>query len=516
MYLAFNDNDGKLDTQRIAQTDVKTTLQWLENMVDLDLIDNINNDQEHSLHKLELTVDSNKISPDQLMAELRQWCDSHDLNSREYIKNSGSKIYFKTPINGNSAKGFIQTDFNFVKNPNPQTESDVNFLSRLRDRIVNQGMLKLIESDEPVIHGGRSRVIDHIEDLIFRKGTRGIGDALTHIRQLAKDAPNTATVKWDGTPAIIFGRDTEGAFVLTDVSGYNAKNHNGLFSNPTHSTDYSSVDNSKDIRTRKEQLAPVYDMLWPMLEQAVPQKFRGFIHGDLLYTERPTEDTGSFIFQPNTVQYNIPAISELGVKIANSTVGIAIHTYYKDHDANKEPIKNIKFNSVPGLLLITPIRPSENVISTDRTLVKQLRNIMSVHSDDIDTLFNPSELKQMQISDLPRLCIQFVNSIVQNEYEHGFNVDTLISTFGDWLKDTVTPRKYRNIVEYLQSPRSNLDGMGAVFAAFVLLHDIKMDLLQQLDRQQPGHEGWVVASPGGISKLVDRFKFFRNNQSNRL
>jgi len=40
--------------------------------------------------------------------------------------------------------------------------------------------------------------------------------------------------------------------------------------------------------------------------------------------------------------------------------------------------------------------------------------------------------------------------------------------------------------------------------------------LQQLDRQQPGHEGWVVASPGGISKLVDRFKFTRNNRQNYI
>jgi hypothetical protein len=106
--------------------------------------------------------------------------------------------------------------------------------------------------------------------------------------------------------------------------------------------------------------------------------------------------------------------------------------------------------------------------------------------------------------------------VIQSEHEEGFTADTLISRFGTWLRDTVTPRKYRNIVEYLQSPSSNLDGMGAAFTAFVLLHDIKMDLLQQLDRQQPGHEGWVVASPGGVSKLVDRLKFTRNNRQNYI
>ena len=512
----FNNNDGHLDTQRIEQTDIKTTVQWLEHMVDLNLLDNIKNDQEHSLHKLEISVDSNKISPDQLMAELKQWCDSHDLKSGEYVKNSGSKIYFKTPINGSPDKGFIQTDFSFIKNPNPQTESDVNFLSRLRNRIVNQGMSKLIESDEPIIHGGRAKGIEHIEDLIFRKGSQGISDALTHIRHMAKDAPNMATVKWDGKPAIIFGRDKEGAFVLTDVGGYNAKNYNGLFSNPTHLTDRLSVRDEYDMGTRKEHLAPIYEKLWPMLAKAVPPKFRGFIHGDLLYTEKPIEDTGSFVFKPNTIEYKIPANSELGESIGNSHVGIAIHTYYKDHDANKEPIGNLKLNPVSGLAVINPINPTDNVKPNDSSLTKQLRNIIEMHGADIDMLFNPIELRQMQISDLPRLCIDFVNNVIQNEHESGFSVDTLIARFGSWLKDTVTPRKYRNIVEYLQSPRSNLDGMGAAFTAFVLLHDIKMDLLHQLDRQNPGHEGWVIASPSGITKLVDRFKFTRNNRQNNL
>jgi hypothetical protein len=46
--------------------------------------------------------------------------------------------------------------------------------------------------------------------------------------------------------------------------------------------------------------------------------------------------------------------------------------------------------------------------------------------------------------------------------------------------------------------------MAAAFTAWVLLHDIKMDLLQQLDLQHPGQEGWVMATPGGMAKAVNR------------
>jgi len=515
----FKNGDGQSNTQRINQTDIKTTLNWLEHMIDLDLINNLSNSDAHSSSKLELTIDSNKISPDQLMAELTQWCNSHKLKPREYVKNSGSKIYFKTPINGNPDSGYVQTDFAFTKSPETHNESDVNFLSRLRNRIVNQGMLKLIESDEIKIEGGRAKGIDHIEDLVFRKGTSGIKDAITHFTHLKDNTSASVTIKWDGKPAIVFGRNPDGRFVLTDISGFTATGYNGLFTNPNDINERLSVRDDKSaavgkISNRVEELGPVYEILWDMLEQAVPHNFKGYIQGDLLYSETPPEVSGAVVFKPNTIEYKIPLNTKLGKEIANSNVGIAIHTYYKEHHAVKQPISKVKLKSVPGLLLIEPIQPKENVKSTDSTLIKELKGLLKEHGNAIDTLFNPAELRQLQISDLPRLCIEYVNSIVNDDDESDFNIDTLIHLFGNWLKDHVSPRKYRNIVEYLQSPRSNIDGMSAAFSAFVLIHKIKMDLLQQLDHQHPGHEGWVIATPGGITKFVNRFGFTRDNHKN--
>ena len=46
--------------------------------------------------------------------------------------------------------------------------------------------------------------------------------------------------------------------------------------------------------------------------------------------------------------------------------------------------------------------------------------------------------------------------------------------------------------------------MAAAFESWGLLHDIKMDILRQLDLQHPGQEGWVMATPSGISKAVNR------------
>jgi hypothetical protein len=139
-------------------------------------------------------------------------------------------------------------------------------------------------------------------------------------------------------------------------------------------------------------------------------------------------------------------------------------------------------------------------------LIKQLKQVVNQHASAIDGLFNPAELRAAQLSDLPQLCKRYINSRIMSNY------DNLLPGFGEWLKTNVTPRKFANIVEYLQSPRSNMDGITAAFTAFLLLHDIKTDMLEQLDRQQPGQEGWVLATDAGRAKLVNRFGFSAGNR----
>jgi hypothetical protein len=91
------------------------------------------------------------------------------------------------------------------------------------------------------------------------------------------------------------------------------------------------------------------------------------------------------------------------------------------------------------------------------------------------------------------------------------NFDNLLAGFGDWLQTKVTPKKFGNIVEYLKSPASNTEGLAAAFTLFILLHDLKLDILRNLDLKDPGHEGWVMATPAGYGKAVNRFDFTARN-----
>jgi hypothetical protein len=382
-------------------------------------------------------------------------------------------------------------------------------------------MVALVEADQNV--GGRAKGIEHIEDLVFRKGTRGAQEALGVIEHLKDNTKKSTTVKWDGKPALVFGRMPDGGFVLTDVAGFTAKGYDGMFRSPKQAInllakrDAQAAEQGKPA-TRVESLGPMYQKLFPLLQAAIPENFKGFIQGDLLYTSRPPEVAGNLVFKPNTIEYNIPAASKLGEEIANSDVGIAIHTRYKEPGAAKQALGRPALNPVDGLLLMEPIAPSENVQPEDSKLIKQLKSVVSKHGTNIDGLFNPAELRAQQITDLPKLAVDFINYLIHNtghdNSEVGnFDAENIVTDFFNWLKVTVTPKKYNNIVEYTQSPRSNMAGLSAAFAAFILLHDIKMDILQQLDRQVPGQEGWVVTVPGGMVKFVNRFGFTRANRA---
>ena len=397
-----------------------------------------------------------------------------------------------------------------LQEPGTVKEDDAGFLGRLRDRIVNQGMMPLVEAPAMVTMiseaeaagvGGRAKGIEHLEDLVFRHGSKGVEQALGIVAHAA-ESPSTTTVKWDGKPALVFGRKpATGEFVLTDGSGFEAKGYDGLATSPEMMAKIQS-QRSGD----RGELIQLYATLFPVLEAAIPTNFRGYVKGDLLYMDTPKLEAGNYVFKPNTVQYRIPAKSNLGQRIGASTIGVAMHSMYADVGDPRQPLSRVSFNDVPGLLLIEPIGGKE--IVPNPALVKEIRSVLRSQGRAIDILFNPAELRAQQITDLAKLCVDYINARIPTG-----NFDNLLAGFGEWLQTKVTPRKFANIIEYLKSPTSNTEGLAAAFTLFILLHDLKLDILQQLDIKDPGHEGWVMATPQGYAKAVNRFDFTARNRA---
>lgn len=428
--------------------------------------------------------------------------------------------------------------------PDAVTEdADTYFLARLRDRIVNQGMQPLVEHDianpyqiyeaAAVGVGGRAKGIEHLEDYVFREGTAGVNKALAIVAAFQQNS-KTASVKWDGKPAVVFGRKPEtGEFVLTDDSGFGAVGYDGLFTSTRAIANNLSQRDANaaakgNLANRVQTLLPTYQTVWPLLEAATPRNFRGYVKGDLMYwgsTDQPLPATeqeivpgvvyqsaGLLVFRPNTVTYRIPAKSTLGQQIVNSKVGVAVHTMYEDVGAEKQPLKGVKFNDVPGLFLILPIYAKP--IETKNPYVAKIKKVLQAAGPAINVLFNPAELRAMKITDFAKLAVDYINRRVDpNDRAYTGDFSDLVPGFEAWLQSTQTAQKYSNIQQYLDSPTSNRGALQAAFVLFELLHDLKLDLLGKLDQQVPGNEGWVFATPAGYGKAVNRFDFSARNKA---
>lgn len=656
----FKDADGKPLTQRINQSDVPATVAWLEQLTGLDFTTDIDPDTKKPRRwlgstgkaptsgDLDLAVDLNDISKDQLAAKLTQWIVGHKLPPAEWIKKAG-EVHLRTPIQGRPDLGYVQTDFMFFSNldwgtfyynqgagsaykgmnravlmsslakhygltlgsngvfsrtnkqlitmdpdeaarlilgpratranlstvetifaalardkdkeakikdfreyltkeglPQPDAvteDADTYFLARLRDRIVNQGMQPLVErgSANPytiyeaaaVGVGGRAKGIEHLEDYVFREGTAGVNKALAIVAAFNKDS-KTASVKWDGKPAVVFGRKPEtGEFVLTDDSGFGAVGYDGLFTSTRAIANNLSQRDANaaakgNLANRVQTLLPTYETVWPLLEAATPENFRGYVKGDLMYwdsTDQPLPATeqeivpgvvyqsaGLLVFRPNTVTYRIPVDSTLGKSILNSEVGVAVHTMYEDAGAEKQPLKGVRFNDVPGLFLILPIYAKP--VATENPYVAMIKQVLRAQGSAINVLFNPAELRAMKITDFAKLAVDYINRRVDPmDQAYTGNFSDLVPGFESWLQRTQTAQKYSNIQQYLDSPTSNRGALQAAFVLFELLHDLKLDLLGKLDQQVPGNEGWVFATPAGYGKAVNRFDFSARNKA---
>ena len=108
----FKSADGTPLVKRIALDDVFTTVQWLELITQLPIADNLlgSAGKKQSSGDLDIAVDSNTITKDQLTTKLLAVCNATD------IKRSGISVHLRAPINGNAANDYVQVDFMFVDN----------------------------------------------------------------------------------------------------------------------------------------------------------------------------------------------------------------------------------------------------------------------------------------------------------------------------------------------------------------------------------------------------------------
>ena len=584
----FKDQQGNPLTQRINLQDVNPTVQFLQSLTGLELLDNMlgSTGRKATSGDLDLAVDATKTSKDQLVAKLKaKGVDDTD------IAKSGDSVHYKAPINGDPQNGYVQTDFMFG-NPDWQKFSlnvagdsefkgvhrhillasiakarglkwsyknglvvresnkvlsvdpdeiakiliggsrkdlasvetiiakakqdpeydklvadakesfardgltfestEINQIAKLRDRIVNQGMQVIAE-------GVR---IEHPEDLIFN-GSQAVLSGVNMLKNLPSKAEEI-TIKWDGKPAIIFGRDQDGNFILTDKSGFTAKSYAGLAKSPEELEKIMLMRGGD-----RTELINLYKTLWPAIEAQTPKGMKGYVMGDLLYVGTPGKKGSRYEFTPNTVSYSIDADTELGKQIGTSKAGVAIHTYKKGPEDSGAPFSDVAQLGTGQVLFLGPKMKETPKIELPTDKLQQIESSIKQNSRAVDEFFKPDTLRQLQLSDLPQLMKQFANYKVR---EGNFN--DMAGSFVQWATTKTSKPKGDRLTKYVSE---NMKVVEFIFKIFNAVAVIKTQIVRALDSQgggisasvdgESGHEGYVQ---GGL-KLVDRLRFSRSN-----
>lgn len=367
----------------------------------------------------------------------------------------------------------------------------------------------------PLMEGAR---IQHAEDIVFWEGSKGATRAIEALKNLEQGGHTDVTVKWDGSPAIIFGRNEQGEFVLTDKSGFTAKGYDGKST--------SANDLEKMILNRKlskgiepedsyRQFAGSMRDIFDEYEKATPRNHVGYFKGDLLYYNTPLLNKGNFTFKPNIVTYTVDAKSLLGMQIAKSKSAVVIHNEI-DINGNETSLKIDPETFFKGteVLVVPPVTVQE-APQVDDTEIKNLQALTSKNAAAIDALLNNNTLASLKITDFPSILYSYVNSKVDTGMEN------LGKDFLEWLSTSkVSQSKKGKIAEYIGKQQA---GFAAIWQIVTGIQNVKHDIINQLEAQDvpvkayindnPGGEGFVMAHPEGAIKLVDRGGFTAANRA---
>ena len=365
--------------------------------------------------------------------------------------------------------------------------------------------------------------IQHAEDVVFWEGSAGAVRALESLRKLEKGGHNDVTIKWDGSPASIFGRNEDGKFILTDKSGFGAKGYDGksksakdleaMLLNRKTSKGLEVPDSYTAFASNMRQIFDEY-------QSALPERFRGYFKGDLLYFNKPALEGDDYVFTPNIVTYRVDKDSDIGNKIGRSTSAVVIHRYM-GQDGIEKGLQGMNINNIiqgDKVLVVPPVvvQRAPEVSDTD---VDTLKTDISKYAVNIDTLLNTQTLANLKMVDMPKIFYAYLNS----------KVDTGLTALGEdfmgWLNSNtkISDVKKKRMSEHITQ---NIKGFRAMWQVVSNIMNIKNKIINQFDSHDAdikanigdtykGGEGYVLQHPGGDIKLVNRAGFTAANRSIR-
>ena len=389
------------------------------------------------------------------------------------------------------------------------------------------------------ITSNKNTHLEHLEDDIINRGSAGGENAVAFLKSVRNMLAGSASgrvnmsVKWDGAPAIICGRNPEnGKFFVGTKSVFNK----------TPKINYTPGDISRN------HSGPVAMKLMACLRDLKRLGITGIYQGDLLFTKgdlkmASIDGEKMITFTPNTITYAVPINSKLGRKISRARIGIVFHTYYSGKDMKS---LSAGFGTIRGKTGSTAVY----LASAGYTDTSGSSTFTSGELARFDGLIRMAQgslhkasilLNAMKSNDSLSVGFRlksFFNHYIKNTQGHMGKVKTLQDMFREYyeqiLRAEISARKtekgkqkYRDILATnLKFIDRNRTALYFAIASHVSLGNAKNFLIQKLSQiQSIGHfirtsKGYRVTNPegfvavdrkAGAVKLVDRLEFSRAN-----
>lgn len=386
---------------------------------------------------------------------------------------------------------------------------------------------------------GTNTHLEHLEDSIIDRGSKGGRDAVNFLKSIKKMLTGhvggklNVTVKWDGAPAVICGVNPEnGKFFVATKSLFNV----------TPKINYSTGD------ILKNHDGGLATKLIICLRELSKLGITGILQGDLLFTKGDVKTTtideqDYYVFTPNTITYAVAKDSQIGRRIAGARLGIVFHTVYSG-----SKISNLKasFGSLRGFPKLSSVfvtdatyKDASGSATFNVSEMTQFDNIIAMaegsltQAEPILNQFNTSEPLAVGYK-----LKSFFNFFIRNSQGDMAKVKELIESFRTYYANMVqqevdavskeeTKNKYRTIRDNgLDFIDKNKRALYFTIASWISLQRAKNFLIRKLNQiQSIGHfirtpDGFKVTNPEGYVavdrvrgavKLVDRLEFSRAN-----
>lgn len=210
-----------------------------------------------------------------------------------------------------------------------------------------------VESEQKLKH------LEHAEDHVINAGHEGFSHAFhnlkdVHDRLTGNHNDTKVTMKYDGSPSVVFGTNPEnGKFFVASKSAFNK--------NPK--LNYTPEDVIKNHGHAPGLVAKLTAAL-EHLPKVAPKT--GVYQGDIMHTRGEVAQTRDKVkFTPNTITYSAPKNSKQGKEALNSEIGVAVHTAYKGKN-----MEDMAAQYAPDLATTFKKHKDVHLISTEHNLDK--------------------------------------------------------------------------------------------------------------------------------------------------